>query len=405
MRIISSFRQSLILQIIIGIILGCLLAVSFPTLSLYTGFLGELFIKALKSIAPLLVLVLVASAIANQNTQQKPNIKPIFFMYLTGTLAAGFLAVAISFAFPLTVNLLDKLPQSQPPEGIRQVLMSIVFKLVDNPVTALIDANYLGLIVWGVGLGITLTKASDSTKKVFLDISSCISRIVTFIIRFAPLGIFGLTMQTVSNSGLAGLASYVNLLAVLLLAMALFALVVNPAIVYLKMRRNPYPLLFICLKESGTTAFFTRSSAANIPVNMALCKKLKLDEDTYSVSIPLGATINTGGAAITISILTLCAVNTLGIHVDFFTAVLLAIVSALCACGASGVAGGSLLLIPLACSLFGINNEVAMNMVAIGFMIGVIQDAVETAVNSSTDVFYTAAVYYAKQARDQKSLI
>jgi serine/threonine transporter len=392
MQIIDLIKNSLIIQILLGMILGCIYALSFPEISIYAETLGNLFIRALKSIAPVLILMLVASAIANQQANQKPKVKPIFMLYIAGTLAAAFLSVGVSFLYPVEIHLMENLPASNSPEGIGAVFIRILFKLIDNPINALIEGNYLGLIVWGVGLGLTLRHATDSTKQVFLDLSGCITQIVRFVIRLAPLGVFGLTVQTLSSSGLNGLLSHIHVLSILLITMGIFALTINPLLVFLVTRKNPYPLLFFCLRESGIPAFFTRSSTANIPINIELCQKLGLDQETYSVSIPLGAAMNTAGAAITISVLTLSAVYTLGIQVDFFSAVLLAIVSALCACGASGVAGGSLLLIPLAASLFGINNEVAMNIVAIGFMIGILQDAVETAVNSSTDVFYTAAI-------------
>ncbi|MCY4046322.1 MAG: serine/threonine transporter SstT [Cellvibrionales bacterium] len=392
MKIIERIKNSLIIQILLGMLLGCIFTVAFPEFTPLAETLGDLFIRALKSIAPILILLLVASAIANQQTNQQPKVRPIFFLYLAGTLAAAFLSVGMSFLAPVEVHLMDGLPSSNAPEGIRAVFVSILFKLVDNPINALIEGNYLGLIVWGVGLGLTLRHSTDSTKRIFLDISGCITQIVHFVIHLAPLGVFGLTVQTLSSSGFNGLLGHLHLLSLLMVTMAIFALIVNPLLVFIMTKQNPYPLLFFCLRESGIPAFFTRSSTANIPINIKICETLGLDKETYSVSIPLGAAMNTAGAAITVSILTLSAVHTLGIQVDFFSAVLLAIVSALCACGASGVAGGSLLLIPLAASLFGINNEVAMNIVAIGFMIGILQDAVETAVNSSTDVFYTAAI-------------
>ncbi|WP_372873321.1 serine/threonine transporter SstT [Shewanella sp.] len=382
---------SLVLQILVGIILGALLAGVSPASANKVAFLGDLFVGALKAIAPVLVFVLVASAIANQQTGSQTNMRPIVVLYLIGTFAAAMTAVLLSFAFPANLILIDAAAGANPPQGISEVLNTLLFKLVDNPVNALINANYIGLLAWGVGLGVVLRHASSTTKTVLHDVSHGVSQLVRFVIRLAPIGIFGLVAATFAQTGFEALAAYAHLLGVLLGAMALIAFVVNPLIVYLKIQRNPYPLVFQCLRESGVTAFFTRSSAANIPVNMALCERLKLHEDTYSVSIPLGATINMAGAAITITVLTLAAVHTLGIEVDMATALLLSVIAAVSACGASGVAGGSLLLIPLACSLFGISNDIAMQVVAVGFTIGVIQDSAETALNSSTDVLFTAA--------------
>ena len=382
---------SLVLQIIFGIIAGVVLASISSQWAEQVAFLGQLFVGALKAIAPVLVFILVASSIANQKKNTQTNMRPIVVLYLLGTFAAALTAVILSFLFPTTLVLADSVAGSTPPQGIGEVIHTLMFKLVDNPVNALMTGNYIGILAWGVGLGMALHHASDSTKQVFADVSHGVSEMVRFIIRLAPIGIFGLVAQTFAETGFSAMAGYAQLLAVLLGAMAFIALVVNPLIVYSKIKRNPYPLVLQCLRESGVTAFFTRSSAANIPVNMALCEKLKLHEDTYSVSIPLGATINMGGAAITITVLTLAAAHTMGIQVDLLTALLLSVVAAVSACGASGVAGGSLLLIPLACSLFGISNDVAMQVVAVGFIIGVIQDAAETALNSSTDVIFTAA--------------
>ncbi|MCE2594813.1 serine/threonine transporter SstT [Motilimonas cestriensis] len=382
---------SLVLQIIIGILAGVAVASYSKSAAMDVAFLGDLFVGALKAVAPVLVFVLVAASIANQKKNAHTSMKPIIMLYLLGTLAAALTAVLFSFAFPTTLVLAGGVEGSNPPQGIGEVLHTLLFKLVDNPVNALLTGNYIGILAWGVGLGLALHHATTATKQVFLDVSHGVSSIVRFIIRLAPFGIFGLVAGTFAQTGFAAIAGYAQLLAVLLGAMLFIALVVNPLIVYVKIKRNPYPLVLKCLRESGVTAFFTRSSAANIPVNMALCNRLKLHEDTYSVSIPLGATINMGGAAITITVLTLAAVNTLGIQVDLMTALLLSVLAAVSACGASGVAGGSLLLIPLACSLFGISNEVAMQVVAVGFIIGVVQDSAETALNSSTDVIFTAA--------------
>ncbi|ESE40531.1 serine/threonine transporter SstT [Shewanella decolorationis] len=382
---------SLVLQILVGIIAGVSLASFSHEAAKQVAFLGSLFVGALKAIAPILVFILVASSIANQKKNTQTNMRPIVVLYLFGTFAAALIAVILSMMFPTNLVLVAGVEGTSPPQGIGEVINTLLFKLVDNPVNALMTGNYIGILAWGVGLGLALHHASDSTKQVFADVSHGISQMVRFIIRLAPIGIFGLVAATFAETGFAAIAGYAKLLAVLLGAMAIIALIVNPLIVYVKIKRNPYPLVIRCLRESGVTAFFTRSSAANIPVNMALCEKLKLHEDTYSVSIPLGATINMGGAAITITVLTLAAAHTLGIQVDLLTALLLSVVAAISACGASGVAGGSLLLIPLACSLFGISNDVAMQVVAVGFIIGVIQDAAETALNSSTDVIFTAA--------------
>ncbi|ASJ97265.1 MULTISPECIES: serine/threonine transporter SstT [Shewanella] len=382
---------SLVLQIILGIIAGVVLASMSPSSAQSVAFLGDLFVGALKAIAPILVFVLVAASIANQKKNTKTNMRPIIVLYLFGTFAAAITAVTMSFLFPTTLVLVSGAEGTTPPEGIGEVLSTLMFKVVDNPVNALMTGNYIGILAWGVGLGIALHHASETTKTVFADVSHGVSQMVRFVIRLAPIGIFGLVSNTFAATGFEAIAGYAQLLGVLLGSMLIIALIVNPLIVWFKIRRNPYPLVFTCLRESGVTAFFTRSSAANIPVNMALCEKLDLHEDTYSVSIPLGATINMAGAAITITVLTLAAVHTEGVQVDILTAILLSVVAAVSACGASGVAGGSLLLIPLACSLFGISNDVAMQVVAVGFIIGVIQDSAETALNSSTDVLFTAS--------------
>lgn len=385
-------QLGLVPQIIIGILLGVLVAVVSPELAKNLSLLGTLFVKALKAIAPLLVFVLVASAIANKQASESGSIKPVLVLYLFGTFLAAVVAVLLSFMFPTTL-VLTAVPEAiAAPEGISEVLKALLLQVVDNPINALIAGNYIGVLAWAVGLGLALQHASKSTKLVFSDLSHGVSSLVRFIIRLAPFGILGLVADTIATTGFAALASYGQLIAVLLSAMAIIAFVVNPLLVFAKTGSNPYPLVFTCLRESGVTAFFTRSSAANIPVNLQLCEKLKLNEEIYGVSIPLGATINMAGAAITITVLTLATVNTLGIEVDFASAILLSLLAAVSACGASGVAGGSLLLIPLACSLFGIPNEVAMQVVATGFIIGVIQDSAETALNSSTDVVFTAAV-------------
>lgn len=388
---------SLVTQILIGIIAGTLLAVLLPDTANSVGLLGSLFVSALKAVAPVLVFVLVASSIANHKHGNQTSIKPILSLYLLGTFAAALTAVVMSFAFPTELVLVTSGAEASPPEGIGEVLQTLLFKVVDNPINALLTGNFIGVLAWAIGLGLAMRHGADSTKHLFRDMANGVSGIVKFVIRLAPIGIFGLVASTIAATGFEALWGYARLLGVLLGSMAVIALVMNPLIVYFKTRRNPYPLVFKCLRESGVTAFFTRSSAANIPVNMDLCKRLDLHEDTYSVSIPLGATINMGGAAITITVLTLAAVHTMGIEVDMATALLLSVVAAVSACGASGVAGGSLLLIPLACSLFGISNEVAMQVVAVGFIIGVLQDSAETALNSSTDVLFTAAACQAEQ--------
>jgi len=393
-RLIS--RSSLVTQIFIGLVAGILLAQLSPSAATSAGFLGNLFIAALKAVAPILVFVLVTAAIANHEQGQQTHIRPILLLYLIGTFAAASVAVIASFLFPSTLVLATADAQAAAPGSILDVVHTLLMSAVDNPVKAISSGNFIGILAWAVALGLTIRHASQTTRVVFSDLSYGVSLIVKAVIRFAPLGIFGLVGSTLAAAGLDALLGYARLLAVLIGCMLFIALVVNPAIVFWKIRRNPYPLVLTCLRDSGVTAFFTRSSAANIPVNLELSKRLGLHEDTYSVSIPLGATINMAGAAITITVLTMAAVNTLGITVDIPMAILLSIVASICACGASGVAGGSLLLIPLACSLFGISNEVAMQVVAVGFIIGVLQDSAETALNSSSDVLFTAAACIAK---------
>jgi len=383
---------SLVLQIAVGIVAGVALSQISPPAAKATMLLGNLFVQALKAVAPVLVLVLVASAIANRRASHTAQLRPIVLMYLAGTLAAALLAVTVSMLFPTTLALQMSEVSISAPQGITEVLGGLLQKMVDNPVNAVLTGNYIGILVWGVLLGVFLHAAADSTRRLLADTADAVTHIVRIVIRLAPIGIFGLVAGNLAESGLSVLGSYARILTVLLGCMLAMALLVNPMLVWLKTRRNPYPIVFAALRESGVTAFFTRSSAANIPVNLALCERLDLEKDTYAVSIPLGATINMGGAAITITVLTLAATNTLGINIDFPTALLLSIVAALSACGASGVAGGSLLLIPLSCSLFGISNDIAMQVVAVGFVISILQDSAETALNSSTDVVFTAAV-------------
>ena len=390
-------RTSLVTQIVIGLIAGILLAWLAPSAALSVAFIGKVFVSALKAVAPILVFVLVMASIANHKHGQETHIRPILVLYLFGTFAAAVVAVIASMLFPSNLVLATENIAIAAPGGISEVLQSLLLSVVDNPVSALMYANFIGILAWAIGMGIAIRHAGDTTRTVLSDLSNGVTVIVRVVIRFAPLGIFGLVASTLATSGFGALLGYLHLLTVLIGCMLFVALVVNPLIVFWKLRRNPYPLVFLCLRESGITAFFTRSSAANIPVNMALSERLGLHEDTYSVSIPLGATINMAGAAITITVLSLAAVHTLGIEVDIPTAILLSVVAAVCACGASGVAGGSLLLIPLACSLFGIPSEIAMQVVAVGFIIGILQDSAETALNSSTDVLFTAAACMAKE--------
>ncbi|USE34264.1 serine/threonine transporter SstT [Endozoicomonas sp. SCSIO W0465] len=393
-------NTSLVLRIITGIALGAGLAVISPDTAVAISFLGSLFVGALKAVAPVLVFVLVASSIANQKQGQHTNMRPIVFLYILGTLAAAFVAVSMSFLFPVTLTLVTSSGGALPPEGIMEVLHTLLFQIVQNPVEALLTGNFIGILAWAIGLGLALRHGSESTRVMVHDLSVAVSAIVRFVIQLAPIGIFGLVANTIAQTGFGVLVGYSKLLAVLVSSMLIIGFIVNPLMVYLKIRQNPFPLVLRCIRESGVTAFFTRSSAANIPVNMQLCKSLNLHEDTYSVSIPLGATINMAGAAITITVMTLAAVHTLGIPVDLPTALMLSVVAAVSACGASGVAGGSLLLIPLACSLFGISNDIAMQVVAVGFIIGVIQDSLETALNSSTDVVFTAAACMAAEQKE-----
>jgi len=383
---------SLVMQIAIGIVAGAALSQAFPEAAKSSMLLGNLFVSALKAVAPILVLVLVAAAIANRKASHTAQMRPIVIMYLVGTVSAALLAVTVSTLFPTTLELQVSDIGVSAPQGIAEVLGALLLKLVDNPINAILTGNYIGILVWGVLLGIFLHHAADATRQALSDLAEAVTQIVRLVIRLAPIGIFGLVAGNLAVSGLSVLGGYARILSVLLGCMLAMALLVNPLIVWVKTRRNPYPLVLTALRESGVTAFFTRSSAANIPVNLALCERLDLEKDTYAVSIPLGATINMGGAAITITVLTLAAAHTLGIQIDLPTALLLSVVAALSACGASGVAGGSLLLIPLSCSLFGISNDIAMQVVAVGFVISVLQDSAETALNSSTDVVFTAAV-------------
>lgn len=397
-------RISLVKQILIGLILGVILAVAIPEIAKSLTIFGTLFVGALKAIAPVLVLFLVMASIAQHKKGQQTNMKSIVFLYLLGTFLAGLVAVVASFIFPVNIALTQGAEGLAPPGNAIEVLKTLVLNVVDNPFNALVNANYIGILAWAIVLGLALRNAADSTKTLITNFSEAIAKMVGWVIKFAPLGIMGLVIEAITTNGLSSLLSYGKLLTLLIGCMLFVALVVNPLIVFFNIRRNPYPLVFKCIRESGITAFFTRSSAANIPVNMTLCEKLGLDKDTYSVSIPLGATVNMAGAAVTISVLTLAAVHTLGIQVDIPTAIMLSVLAAVCACGASGVAGGSLLLIPLACSLFGVPADVAMQVVGVGFIIGVLQDSFETSLNSSTDVLFTATAEYKKRLKEDSEV-
>lgn len=390
---------SLVMQIFMGLVFGIALAVLWPDAARATILFGTLFVGALKAVAPLLVFVLVMSSIANHQKGVQTNMGTVLILYAVGTFAAALVAAGGSFLFPMELTLKPVTEELSPPGNVLQVLKNLVLSMVDNPFKALMNANYIGVLTWAVVIGLGLRHADRATHKVLGDVSDAISWVVRLVIRFAPFGVMGLVADAILTSGWDVLLQYVQLLGLLIGCMLIVALVVNPLIVWFMTRRNPFPLVFTCLRESGVTAFFTRSSAANIPVNMELAKRLGLNRDTYAISLPLGATINMAGAAVTINVLTLAAVFTLGIPVDFGTTLLLCLVASIAACGVSGVAGGSLLLIPMACSLFGIPNDISMQVVGVGFVIGVLQDAFETALNSSTDVLFTAAADPVMRAR------
>lgn len=393
-------KVPLIEQIAIGLVIGIMLAVFVPSAVPFVSIFGDLFVSALKGVAPVLVFILVMNAMTQRKSDGDTNMKPIVTLYVLGTFAASLVGVTLSFLFPVTLQLSIENSEINPPSGIAQVLHTLIMNVVDNPVNALLRANYIGILAWAVIIGLAMhSVAKEETKKVFDDLSKGITIVVSWVIRFAPLGIMGLVTQSISASGLSALLSYLKLLGVLIASYALVALVMNPIIVFAKIHRNPYPLVFATIRESGIYAFFTRSSAANIPVNLSLCKRLGLNPDTYTISIPLGATINMAGASITISVLALAAANTLGIQVDLLTALLLCLISTVGACGASGIAGGSLLLIPVACASFGISNDLAMQVVGVGFIISVLEDACETALNSSSDVLFTATAEFAERAK------
>ena len=387
---------SLIVRILIGLFIGAVLALVAPGAG-WVGELGSLFVGALKGIAPVLVFVIVASALAQGSSKLDRRFGTVIWLYMLTTFLAAAIAVVTSFMFPVTVVLADAAQSDVVPQGLGEVMGTLLTNFVANPVSAIMSGNYIGILFWACMFGVAMKKiGSDTTKTFMANTADAVSQIVRWIINLAPFGIMGLVYTNVSGNGLAIFTQYGKLLALLVGTMLFMALIVSPFIMFIYLGCNPYPLVFRCLRESGLTAFFTRSSAANIPVNMALCEKLGLDKDMYSVSIPLGATINMAGAAITITVLSMAAVHTLGMEVDMATAILLSVVATISACGASGVAGGSLLLIPLACSLFGISNDIAMQVVAVGFIIGVLQDSAETALNSSTDVLFTAAACMAE---------
>lgn len=401
------FRQwnsiNIIYRILGGLLLGIILALVFPDASAIS-LLGTIFVNALKGIAPLLVFFLVISSLCHTGQSHGGIIRTVIFLYLFSTLLAAVIAVIASFLFPVTLTLQNTAADMSAPQSITDVFNTLLLNIVANPVDSLANANYIGILAWAVLLGFGLRVAGEPTKKVFSDISSAISKVVTWIISFAPFGILGLVYSAITENGLSIFTEYGKLLALLIGCMLFIYFVTNPLLVFLCIRQNPFPLILKCLKDSAITAFFTRSSAANIPVNMKICEELKLDKNTYSVTIPLGATINMNGAAITITVMTLAAVHTLGIEVSFPTAIILSLLATLSACGASGVAGGSLLLIPMACSLFNIPNDIAMQVVGIGFIIGVIQDSMETALNSSSDLLLSATAEFREWSKDGKKM-
>ncbi|WP_251212340.1 serine/threonine transporter SstT [Adlercreutzia murintestinalis] len=401
---------SLIKRILVGLVIGVILALLIPQdapewalqIGAVISLLGNIFVGALRAVAPILVFFLVMSALMNAKTAG--SMKTVVVLYIVSTLVAALVAVIGSYLFPieLTLAVADDIEQTSP-SGIGEVLTSIIMNVVANPVDALANANFIGILAWAIVLGIALRGTTDNVKSVFAAISDAVGIAVRWVINLAPFGIMGLVYTSVSTSGLDIFVEYGQLILLLVGCMLAIALITNPLIVFICTRQNPFPLVFRCLKDSGLTAFFTRSSAANIPINMELCRKLGLNKDNYSVSIPLGATINMAGAAVTITVMTMAAAHTVGLTVDPLTAIILCVLAAVSACGASGVAGGSLLLIPLACSLFGMDTTVAMEVVAIGFIIGVVQDSCETALNSSSDVLFTATAEYRAMAKAGKS--
>ncbi len=381
-----------ILQIVIGMVVGIILAYLIPHDKVVIPTFGELFVSALKAIAPLLVFVLVSASIARQDTSTKTNIKPVIVIYFVSMVLSSVVALSMATIFPSSFNELAVAAENPTPKDISEVLLNFIRQAVDNPINALIRGNYIGILVWGIAFGLLFRVAKPATKEVLADLASTVSGVVRIVIRFAPLGVMGLVYNSCTqDGGFTNLLNYVHVLAVLVGTMLIIWFVVNPVIVFAATRKNPFPLVIYSITHSAVTAFFTRSSAANIPVNLSLCERLGVPRETYSISIPLGCTINMAGAAVTIVVMTMAAVNTLNIEVSFGSALLMCIASVLCACGTSGIAGGSLMLIPLSCSIFGISNDIAMQVVGIGFIIGVIQDSTETALNSSSDVVFTAA--------------
>lgn len=395
---------SLILRIVIGLVIGIILALIVPQATAIS-LLGTIFVGALKAIAPILVFVLVMSSLSQATDGIGKRFRTVIFLYMLSTLLAAVVAVFASFAFPVTLKLAESATDTAPPSGIAEVFTNLLNNVVANPVDALANANYVGILAWSVILGLALKKlASPHTKEALQDLSNAVSQAVRWIINLAPFGIMGLVFTSVSENGLSIFKDYGKLLLLLVGCMLAVALIVDPLIAAICLHRNPYPLVLRCFKESGVTAFFTRSSAANIPVNMALCERLGLDKNVYSVSIPLGATINMDGAAITITVMTLAAANTMGIEVSIPTAIILSLLATIAACGASGVAGGSLLLIPMACSLFGISNDIAMQVVGVGFIIGVVQDSFETAINSAGDVLFAATAEFREWMKEGREV-
>ena len=407
MKIVKAYNSvSLVLRIVIGMVIGAALALIIPNAAETApgiGILGTLFVGALKAIAPLLVFILIISALAQSREKMGKQFGTVIVLYLVSTFLAAVIAVIASFIFPVTITLTDAATDAAP-DSFASIFTGLLNNIVANPIGSIVSGNYLGILFWAIVLGFAFKAASDTTKKFLADASDAVTKAVRFVINLAPFGILGLVFSAVSTSGLAIFTEYGKLLLILVGCMLVAALVVNPIMTFIVIRKNPYPLVFKCLKESGVTAFFTRSSAANIPVNMTLCESLGLDREFYSVSIPLGATINMAGAAVTITVMSLAAVHTLGMSVSVPVAIVLSVMAALGACGASGVAGGSLLLIPMACSLFVISNDVAMQVVGVGFIIGVIQDSVETALNSAGDVEFAATAEYHQWLKQGKPL-
>ena len=395
---------ALVKRILVGLVLGAILGLTIPGAT-GISILGDVFVSALKAIAPLLVFFLVISSLCNAGNSHGGVIKTVIILYMFSTVLAAVIAVFASMAFPVKLTLATAAAtDTAAPQGIAEVLNNLLLNVVANPVSSLVNANYVGILTWAILLGLAFRAANDMTKNVLNDIANGTSAVVSWIINMAPFGIFGLVFNTVSTNGLEIFTTYGKLLALLVGCMLFIYFVTNPLLVYWCIRQNPYPLIFHCLKRSALTAFFTRSSAANIPVNMKVCEDMGLDRDTYSVTIPLGATINMDGAAITITVMTMATAFTLGIHVDIPTAIILSLLAALSACGASGVAGGSLLLIPMACSLFGISDDISMQVVAVGFIIGVIQDSVETALNSSSDLLLSASAEFRQWRMEGKEI-